>query len=277
VFRIYVVTFSLVLLLVGCATNEDLQRMRQDLEARLVASEAKQTEQVKKELSALRKELEQSSGWIGSLRKAEADTKADITELRDQIRRLRGNLESLQREVAVLQNKAVEPKEIKDIRERIEQINTRLNFLENFLGIGKSEGGIRQTPGISPKGKTEKEAIYASAYENFRAGRYQEARQEFQSYLKAYPQSEYAANAQFWIAECYFNEKNYEQAVLEYEKVIANYPGSNKLPYALLKQGLAFLQLGDKTSARAIFQTIIKDYPNTNQASIARAKLLEMK
>ena len=46
---------------------------------------------------------------------------------------------------------------------------------------------------------------------------------------------------------------------------------------ALLKQGLSFLNLGDKSSARLILQQIIKDYPNTNQARIARAKLVEIK
>jgi len=59
--------------------------------------------------------------------------------------------------------------------------------------------------------------------------------------------------------------------------VVKNYPNGNKVPYALLKQGLSFLNLGDKSSARLILQQIIKDYPNTNQARIARAKLVEIK
>lgn len=271
------IIWVLLFLLTGCATESDLKRLQADVEVRLSHLEGKQSQQLKEETSALRREIEQSTTLINSLRKADADTKADITEIRDHVRRLRGSLESLQKDLAGMQSRLVDPKEVRELKEKIEQANLRLNFLENFLGIGKTEGGAKATLQGGVKGKSEKEALYASAYENFRAGRYEQARQEFQSYLKAYPQSEYAANAQFWIAECYFNEKNYEQAVLEYEKIITGYPGSNKLPYALLKQGLAFLQLGDKTSARAIFQTIIKEYPNTNQASIARSKLLEMK
>ncbi|MCX7981858.1 MAG: tol-pal system protein YbgF [Syntrophales bacterium] len=261
----------------GCATESDLKRLHAELEARISQGEEKHTQRVQQEVMALRKEIEQTNAMIGSLRKADADSKAEITEIRDQLRRLRGQLETIQKEIAAVQGRLVDPKELKEIRDKVEQSHLRLNFLENFLGIGKTDGGAKPPPAGGVKGKSDKESLYASAYENFRAGRYEQARQEFQNYLKAYPQSEYAANAQFWIAECYFNEKNYEQAVLEYEKVITGYPGSNKLPYALLKQGLAFLQLGDKTSARAIFQTIIKDYPNTNQASIARQKLLEMK
>jgi len=64
---------------------------------------------------------------------------------------------------------------------------------------------------------------------------------------------------------------------LEYEKVVKNYSSGNKVPYALLKQGLSFLNLGDKTSAKLLLQQVIKDYPNTNQARIARSKLQEIK
>jgi len=71
--------------------------------------------------------------------------------------------------------------------------------------------------------------------------------------------------------------RKYEQAILEYEKVIKNYPGGSRIAYALLKQGLSFMNLGDKTSSKLLLQQVIKDYPNTNQARIARAKLQEIK
>ena len=100
-------------------------------------------------------------------------------------------------------------------------------------------------------------------------------RADFQNFLKQYPDTEYSDNAQFWIGECYYFEKNYEKAILEYDKVAKNYPDGDRVPYALLKQGLSFLNLGDKTGARLLLQQVIKDYPNTNQAKIARAKLLE--
>ena len=59
--------------------------------------------------------------------------------------------------------------------------------------------------------------------------------------------------------------------------MIKNYPDGNKTSKALLKQGLAFQHLGDKTSAKLILQQVIRDYPNTNDAKAARSKLLEIK
>jgi len=232
--------------------------------------------------AALRKEIEKTNASLATLRKADAEIRADMTDLGDQIRQLKGTAESLQKDSTSLQN--YRARDFKDIKDKLDQAYFKLNYIENFLGIGKKD----DKPDSGDKGKPsnkngtaavkgDKEALYAQAYESFKDGKYEKARTEFQSFLKAYPDTEYSSNAQFWIGECYYFEKKYEKAVLEYEKVVKHYPEGNKVPYALLKQGLSFLSLGDKTSAKAILQSIIKDYPNTNQARIARAKLLEIK
>jgi TolA-binding protein len=59
--------------------------------------------------------------------------------------------------------------------------------------------------------------------------------------------------------------------------VIENYPKGNKVPASLLKQGFAFLNLGDKANARIILQELIRKYPQTNEAKIAKDKLDELK
>jgi TolA-binding protein len=64
---------------------------------------------------------------------------------------------------------------------------------------------------------------------------------------------------------------------VEYEKVVKEHPNGDKVPYALLKQGMAFQKLGDKSSAKIVYQQIVKKYPNTNQARVAKAKLSELK
>lgn len=119
--------------------------------------------------------------------------------------------------------------------------------------------------------------MYAAAYQTFKGGNYSKAREAFQGFLAAHPSGEYADNAQFWIGECYFFEKKYEKAILEYEKVTKKFPSSNKVPYALLKQGISFHNLGDKASAKLLLQQVIREYPNTSQARIARSKLQEIK
>ncbi len=270
--RNYVCLFLIVIVLsvTGCATTSDLKAVKADLnqklEEKLAAMDA--------ELAAMKK----TSANLESMRKGQANTAADIADLRDNLQQLRGQVESLKKDFAVNTKKE---------EEAFDNILLKVNFIENFLEIGKKDV-VNETPDKSSKPtgtavtkdqikKQDNEKAYSAAYQTFKEGNYDKARTEFQNFLAAYPGSEYSDNAQFWIGECYFFEKKYEQAILEYEKVAKNYPNGGKVPYALLKQGLSFFKLGDKTSAKLLLQQVIKDYPNTNQARIARSKLQEIK
>ncbi len=266
---IYLLLAVLAFSVAGCATTQDLKAVRSELnrkmEEKLAAMDA--------ELAAVKK----NAANLESMRKGQANTAADITDLRDNIQQLRGQVEALKKDLAV---------NTKNEEQAFDNLLLKINFIENFLEIGKKDI-VNDTPDNGKSTgtavakdqvkKQDKEKAYSAAYQSFKEGHYDKARTEFQNLLAAYPGSEYSDNAQFWIGECYFFEKKYEQAILEYEKVAKNYPNGSKVPYALLKQGLSFLKLGDKTSAKLLLQQVIKDYPNTNQARIARSKLQEIK
>ena len=119
--------------------------------------------------------------------------------------------------------------------------------------------------------------LYAMAKKAFDNKGFETSLKGFQKLIQAYPKSEHADNAQFWIGEIYYREKWYEKAILEYQKVIENYPKGNKVRAALLKQGFAFSNLGDKANARLILKELVKKYPDANEAVIAKKKLLEVK
>ncbi len=250
---------------VGCATSGDLRRTQGALDRKILA--------LKEENTSLRRDIDKLNEALAATQKSQAEARADITEIRDNIQSQKGAVDGLKKDVAARSNQD---------KEKLDNLSFKINYIENFLGIGKKENHAEgeKTKASSKngqKGKIDKESAYASAYEAFKEGKYEKARTEFQSFLKLYPDSEYSDNAQFWVGESYYFENKYEQAILEYEKVVKNFPKGNKVPYALLKQGLSFLNLGDKASARLILQQIIKKYPNTNQARIARAKLVEIK
>ena len=253
---------------VGCATRGDLRRTEGSIDKKILL--------LKEENAGLRKEIEKLNEALASVQKSQAEARADITEIRDSIRSLKGSVEGLKKDVSAATVRANQDKE------KLDNLSFKINFIENFLGIGKKENHsegekVKTASKNGQKGKPDKESAYAAAYEAFKEGKYEKARTDFQNFLKMYPDSEYSDNAQFWIGESYYFENKYEKAILEYEKVIKKYPQGNKVPYALLKQGFSFLNLGDKASARIILQRIIKNYPNTNQARIARAKLVEIK
>jgi tol-pal system protein YbgF len=291
--------FLLMLLLaalIGCATTDDLKKVQSELDQKIadvvnnrvvvvekkVAAVEQHLSLLKAEDNAIRGEVARNFEAVTALRKSTAETGADIADIRDNIQQLRGQVEALRKDLATVVTRTNKDEEAKEIREKLNNAVFKINFIENFLGIGKREDQPEGTekgekPKEVTKGKPDKESAYAAAYELFKDGKFDKGREAFHNFLKQYPDTEYSDNAQFWIGECYYFEKKYENAILEYEKVAKNYPDGDKVPYALLKQGIAFMNLGDKASAKLILQRVINDYPNTNQARTAKATLLNIK
>lgn len=276
---------------------DDLRRVRSDLNRQIQATNEKiasvehGSDPLREEIEGLRKEIAKSNEAVQLLRSNQAEGRAELTDIREQLQQTRGVTDSLRRDLSSAASRTGKrEEEEKMLREKLDNLTFRINFIENFLGIGKNEEPAaasadktgKQSAAVpvkdaAGKGKTDKESLYAAAYDLFKEAKYEKSREAFENFLKQYSDTEFSDNAQFWVGECYYFEKKYEKAIIEYDKVIKNFPAGNKVPYALLKQGLSFLKLGDKASARLLLQQVTKEYPNTSQARIARAKLLEIK
>ncbi len=114
---------------------------------------------------------------------------------------------------------------------------------------------------------------YEKAWVSVDRKNYREAIVRLNEFLRKHPKSEYADNAQYWIGESYYALKQFDQAILEYDAVRRKYPSGNKVPAALLKQGFAFAELGDKVDARLILQELIARYPQSKEAVKAKEKV----
>ena len=120
------------------------------------------------------------------------------------------------------------------------------------------------------------DVLYSSAYRDITAGNYDLSKQEFQEYIKYYPGTELASNAQFYLGEIAALKKNYRDAIAQYNKVIQNYPNSFKIPSARVKKGLALLALGQKTAGVRELREVIRDYPDSDEARLASSKLRQI-
>ncbi len=137
----------------------------------------------------------------------------------------------------------------------------------NALPIGDTPEPV--VPLITP----EMQGKFDKANEMFSIEEYKEARKLFATYINKYPDNELTDNSQFKIAETYYKQKDFEKAVVEYEKVITKYKKSEKIPSTYLRVGFSLLQLNYKDAAVNILKRLVKEYPETNQAEIARRKL----
>jgi len=116
------------------------------------------------------------------------------------------------------------------------------------------------------------EELYKNALGDYTRGDYDLAITGFRTYVQSYPKTSLAANAQYWLAESYFSQKNYPAAVEEFSGVLRNYPDSPKVPSALFKQGEAFLALNDTKQANSVLCELVGKYPKTREARLAKER-----
>jgi tol-pal system protein YbgF len=122
-------------------------------------------------------------------------------------------------------------------------------------------------PGIQPQ------RLFDSSYGDYTAGNYALAVQGFESYLGYFPKTMRAHEAQLYVGESLAWQKKDMDAIVAYERVIANYPGSASVPTAYYKRGLAFERLGEPARARESYEALIKQFPDTQQAVLAKQRL----
>ncbi|HEX5484055.1 MAG TPA: tol-pal system protein YbgF [Terriglobia bacterium] len=133
--------------------------------------------------------------------------------------------------------------------------------------------GSGNGPAAALRTVPDPQALYNSAYQDYTQGQYQLAVQGFQQYLQNYGNTALASNAQFYIGDAYYAQKDYKSAITQYDKCITQYPGGNKVAAATLKKGYALLALGQKTSGERELRSLIRRYPSSHEADLARERL----
>ncbi|MDB4285513.1 tol-pal system protein YbgF, partial [bacterium] len=102
---------------------------------------------------------------------------------------------------------------------------------------------------------------------------YQKAILEFEEFVANHSDHDLADNAQYWIGECYYAQKNFDLAVVEFGKVDTYFESGNKVAAALLKKGLALKELGKDQEAIVELEKVVSRYANTDEAVLAGRKL----
>lgn len=110
---------------------------------------------------------------------------------------------------------------------------------------------------------------YQSALELYQQGRVVEARAAFEVFVARYPRHPYADNAQYWIGECLYDQRDFEGARREFLRVMTEHPDGNKVPDAMVKVGLCDRALGRHEDAVRMFRTVMLTYPDTEAAAVA--------
>lgn len=114
---------------------------------------------------------------------------------------------------------------------------------------------------------------YRAAVELVKAARYDDALAALRAFIEHHPRHDYADNAQYWVGEVFYAQKDYARALSEFRKVVEVYPRGNKVPDALLKVGYCYQAMGQGEKARAVLEQVVNVYPRSEPAMLAAKRL----
>ena len=217
--------------------------------------------------------LAKLEGTMGSLQKSAQDVQANsgarLDTMSTQVQGLSDNLEEIKSRLGKLNQQLV------DLQNSVQNVDAKISGAAPATG---TPSPTASTAGSSPMpaGAPSADTLYSNGLRDITSGKYDLARAEFLDYLKYYGDTDLASNAQFYLGEIAYSQKQYQQALGEYDKVLNNYPKSFKLAPARLKKGMALDKLGQKAAAVREFREVIRRYPNTEEDRQARAKLKEL-
>ncbi len=163
--------------------------------------------------------------------------------------------------------------EINELKNSVGKINDRLlNMPAASTPAGTDAAGdtTQNTVVQSP------ESIYYTAYSDYIKKNYDLAIEGFKQFIKLFPQNALADNSLYWIGECYYAQKKYQEAVSTFNELKTNYSDGDKVPDAILKQGFAFIEMGKQTEGIDALKELVSKFPLSEEASLAQQKIKEV-
>ncbi len=220
---------------------------------------------------------------MGSLQKSVQDVQANsgarLDTMSTQVQGLSDNLEEIKSRLGKLNQQLV------DLQNTVQSLDAKISGAAApapATGLAtptSSTGTTKPAPSSSsavPPGAPSADTLYSNGLRDITTGKYDLARSEFEDYLKYYSDTDLASNAQFYLGEIFYKQKQYVDAVAAYDKVLTNYPKSFKLGPARLRKGMALIELGQKTAGVRELRDVIKRFPGSDEDRLARAKLKEL-
>jgi len=196
-----------------------------------------------------------------------ADTQRDLDEQKDLLLATRATATSTSREMA----------------ESLDRMEGKLDdIMARFRIQSERQPAPRTAPSatapdssaVSAKPMTANSTqLYDQATSDLTQGRYAMALGGYRNYLQRYPDTDLADNAQYGVGECFFAQAKFDSALVEYKQVGVRWASGDRAPAALYKVGLCQERLGRKDEAKQTFQDLVKRFPQSGEAQLARDRI----
>ncbi len=216
-------------------------------------------EQLKLEVSELRGKIEIQTHTLEQLQIKQRDL---YTDADSRLQKLETAKASTKTDDAIVINSETNVTE----DEVVDTENTEQNQPETVAEV-------REAMSVDP---VKAEAEYQHAFKLLKESQYDRALSAFKQYLKDYPGSDFADNAQYWLGETRYVMQQYDKAISEYQALLNSYPESQKISHAMLKIGYSYAELGNAGDAEKMLNKVKIRYPGTTAARLAEERLRKL-
>ncbi|WP_084334612.1 tol-pal system protein YbgF [Pseudomonas indica] len=211
---------------------------------------------------------------------AQGEMYMQMQQLQEEVAQLRGMLEEQQNEIRNLKRENLE---------RYQDLDRRLSSggaqgAPNTPADGAINAGGTPTPPPSqapasnePADPAKEKLYYEAAFDLIKAKDFDKASQAFTAFLRKYPNSQYAGNAQYWLGEVNLAKGDLQGAGQAFARVSQAYPQHAKVPDSLYKLADVERRLGNNDKARGILQQVISQYPGSSAAQLAQRDLQNLR
>lgn len=216
-----------------------------------------------------------------------------IQQLQDEMRRLRGQVESQQFQLKRMETEQKE--RYRDMDRRISMlVQTQLNQLDDSQPLAPSDEqaapaatpaetqspatdntpseSVVKPPAASSSDATD-QADYQAAFALVRSREFTAAAEQFNQFLNNHPQSPRVPNVHYWLGEIYLAQAQSEPAEKAFMQVITQFPDSIKAADAMYKLGIVYKQRGNAEQAAEYMRRVMQDYPESSAARLAESAL----
>ncbi len=198
-----------------------------------------------------------------------------LQQMQEELASLRGMIEEQQYEIQRLKQEGLE---------RYQELDRRISegagaaTHQSAAGASVTSGMPEPEPtGAAPADPEKEKLYYDAAFDLIKSKDFDKANQAFSAFLRQYPDSRYAGNAQYWLGEVSLAQGKLQEAGQAFAKVTTAYPQHNKVPDSLYKLADVERRLGNVEKSRTALQQVISQFPGSSAAKLAQRDLATLR
>ena len=252
----------------GASVEARLTRLERLLENQTLLELMERMDSLQNEVQRMLSESEEQTHNMEGLKKRQRDIYLDIDQ---RLRKIEQGGVSTQNQAPAMGAFVPTP-----VPATTPDVGTPLSSAPGVTSPAPAVSSQNTGPSVATDPQQERIA-YEKAFSQLKDGRYDQAVAAFKEFVKSYPKGRFVGNAQYWLGEANYVQRNYKLALSDFEKVVKNYPTSPKRADAMLKMGYTYQELGRLDEAKISLNNVLKSYPNSTAANLAQKRLQDIK